>query len=296
VSDGALLVTGASGLLGSYLVRAIEDAGLDAWFAGRSMVPDAPRWLSCDLTEADAVAELWERCAPRVIIHAAALTNVDLCERDPQLADAVNRKSTALLAEHVARADARLVLISTDSVFDGRRGGYSEEDTPEPVNVYAQTKLAAEQAAAGAADHLVVRTNFFGRSNRGHGLAEWILRELQSQQEITGFTDVVFSPLYCGTVAEYVLSLAFGDTRGVLHVGAQDAVSKLAFAELVAQAFGYDRGGIRPGRLADVGLAAPRPLDTSLRVEAATRRLGPLPMVADEIQRLVAERSGAVAE
>lgn len=290
MSGSRILITGASGLLGEYLARAAISRRLDASLVGLSFVPDGdPRWERCDLTEPDSVARLWERVAPQLVVHAAALTNVDLCERDPALADAVNRRTTELLARHAATSGARLVYVSTDSVFDGRRGGYAESDEPAPLNVYARTKLEAEREAAAADDHLVVRTNFFGRSARGHGLAEWILRQLREGNEIVGFSDVAFSPLYCGDFAELLLELTLGETRGIMHVGAADAISKLEFAQVVARTAGYESPRIRTGRLTDVGLAAPRPLDTSLDSSAAARQLGGLPTVEEGVRRMTAE-------
>lgn len=275
MSGRRVLITGASGLLGGYLVRAARSRSLDAAFAsGTTPGGHDPRWSSLDLTGERAVADLWDRMHPDLVIHAAALTNVDLCERDPALADAVNRGAVELLARQAAAHGARLVQISTDSVFDGSRGGYSETDEPAPVNVYARTKVAAEQEAATVDDHLVVRTNFFGRSSRGHGLAEWLLGELAAGKPIVGFSDVVFSPLYCGDFAELLLDLALGDERGILHLGGSGSVSKLEFAKLIAAAYGFDPSLVQPGRLADADLTAPRPLNTSLAVDRAERVLG----------------------
>ena len=297
MSGVRILITGASGLLGAYLARAATSRRLDPSLVGLTLVPeDDPRWLRCDLTDPDSVARLWERVAPQLVVHAAALTNVDLCERDPALADAVNRQTTELLARHAVTSGARLVYVSTDSVFDGRRGGYAETDEPAPLNVYARTKLEAEREAAAADDHLIVRTNFFGRSARGHGLAEWILRQLQDGNEIVGFSDVVFSPLYCGDFAELLLELTLGDTRGIVHLGAADAISKLEFAQLVARAAGVEDPKIRPGRLTEVGLAAPRPLDTSLDSSAAARQFDGLPTVEEGVRRMTAESPAVSAD
>jgi dTDP-4-dehydrorhamnose reductase len=291
-----LLVTGATGLLGSHLVDSIGRRGIDAAFAGLTSVPPGTAWHRCDLTDETAVSELWSRLRPAVVVHAAALTNVDLCEREPELADRVNRRTAELLARRDAAEGARLVLISTDSVFDGARGGYAETDEPAPANVYAATKLAAEREVAAAEDHLVVRTNFFGRSARGHGLAEWLLGRLEAGEEVVGFTDVVFSPLWCHDVAELVLGLALGDARGVLHLGSADAVSKLEFAQTVAETYGFDGAMIRAGRLADVGLEAPRPLNTSLDSSAAASLVGGFPTVEEGVRKMVSLPFAAAAD
>jgi dTDP-4-dehydrorhamnose reductase len=293
-----VLVTGATGLLGAYLVEAARRAEVDAAFVGLTSLPQDPArgWHRCDLTDEREVSELWERVRPSVVVHAAALTNVDLCEREPELADRVNRRTAELLARHARTDGARVVLVSTDSVFDGRRGAYTERDEPAPVNIYARSKLEAEREVASVDDHLVVRTNFFGRSARGSGLAEWLLGRLEAREEIVGFTDVVFSPLPCNDVAELVLELALGDARGLLHLGAADAVSKLEFAQVVAEAYGFGGAAIRPGQLADAGLGAPRPLDTSLDSRLAATLVGGLSTVEEGVRRMVSLPFAAAAD
>jgi dTDP-4-dehydrorhamnose reductase len=284
------LLTGATGLFGPYLARALAAAGHETVAVGRSALPRSTDWVECDLTDPAATKELFARVDPELVVHAAALTNVDLCERDPELADAVNRGTTATLAKLAGAAGSRLVLVSTDSVFDGTRGGYVEEDPTNPLNSYARSKLAAEHELAELESSLVVRTNFFGLSGRGHGLAEWLLRELRAGNEIVGFADVVFTPLYCGTVAELVVELASSGENGMLHLGAGDAVSKLEFALLVADVFGFDRTLVKSGSLDDVGLTAPRPHDTSLISTRAEHLLGRgMPLVAEGVAALRAE-------
>lgn len=279
------LVTGATGLLGPHLRDAVVRSGLEATFVGHSAVPpDLADHVSCDLTVRADVESLWADVRPELVLHAAALTNVDLCESDPELADAVNRGTAATLAALAARDGARIVLVSTDAVFDGNRGNYAEEDETAPVNAYARSKLAAEQELQPAQDHLIVRTNFFGRSERGHGLAEWLLRELGDGRPIVGFADVVFSPLDCDTLAGLLVELALGHTRGILHLGSSDATTKLEFAHGIARAYGFDPGLVTPGLLADVSLHAPRPHDTSLATRRAVEVLGrQLPSVDDGI-------------
>jgi dTDP-4-dehydrorhamnose reductase len=253
-----VLLTGSSGLLGGYLLPAL--LAHDVTVVPVTHTARAPAGgVACDLTDASATSELLEEVAPDVIIHAAALTDVDRCEDDPDLADRVNHISTGLLAS----SNARLVFISTDSVFDGARGAYSEQDTPAPLNEYARSKLRAEERALAAPRGVCIRTNFFGRSNRGHGLAEWLLRELNAGRELVGFEDVVISPLYCHDAAEASAEIALGDAEGVLHLGG-DAINKYDFGVLVAERYGLDPSFVRRGSLSEASMRAPRPLDTSL--------------------------------
>jgi dTDP-4-dehydrorhamnose reductase len=140
----------------------------------------------------------------------------------------------------------------------------------------------------------VLRTNFFGRSHTGIGLADWLLRELGASRPVVGFQDVVFSALDVATLAALILELASTDIRGTLHLGASDAVSKFTFAQFVAKAYDFDPELVRPGLLADAGLSAPRPLDTSLDSGNAAKALGSaLPTVATGVSRMC---SGASSE
>jgi dTDP-4-dehydrorhamnose reductase len=261
-----VLLTGASGLLGEYLAPALRVAG--ATVVPASHTTPVPGGIKCDLTNRTGTAQLLEEVAADVIVHAAALTDVDRCEAEPGVADSVNRLSTELLVE----SGARLVFISTDSVFDGTRGDYSEDDTPAPINEYARSKLRAEQHVLEGGG-LCVRTNFFGRSGRGHGLAEWLLRELGAGREVVGFEDVVISPLYCRDAAAALAELKLGEITGILHLGG-DPVNKYDFGVVVAQKYGLDSSLVRRGSVADVNFRAPRPLDTSLDSSRVENVLG----------------------
>lgn len=283
-----VLLTGASGLLGGYLEPALRATGADVTPVSHT-TPPRPGGVACDLTDARATVQLLERFAPDVIVHAAALTNVDQCEAQPAVADSVNRRSTELLAA----AGTRVVLVSTDSVFDGTRGRYSEDDTPAPLNEYARSKLRAERHVLDTEHGICVRTNFFGRSSRGHGLAEWLLRELGAGREVVGFEDVVISPLYCRDAAKALAEIALGDSAGLLHLGG-GAVNKYAFGVLLAERFGFDRSLVRRGSIHDVNLRAPRPLDTSLDSSRAESLLGrALPSIEESVAAMTSDEFAA---
>jgi dTDP-4-dehydrorhamnose reductase len=225
---------------------------------------------------------------PQIIAHLAAYTDVDWCETHPQEAQGLNVETTRLLASWAAVNGCKFLFMSTDSVFDGYHGPYSELERPAPRNCYAATKFEAEQIVRGIVeDHLIVRGSFYGwNAQNKSSLAEWVLTRLQAGLAVSGFTDVTFSPLLVNTLAEIVLRMLERDLYGTYHVASCDAISKNAFAIAIADIFGFPTNLVQPCLLMDARLRAPRPLDTSLRADKLRRDLGiTLPFVRQDLLR-----------
>jgi dTDP-4-dehydrorhamnose reductase len=283
-----LLVTGASGFLGRHLAREAVAAGRPVALAVHHHASDLPelKVVRADLTVPRAARDLLRRIEPQWVVNCAAFTNVDECERNPARSHALNVELPRLLAEACAEAGAGLVHISTDSVFDGKRGSYSEEDEAAPVNVYARSKLEGERAVEDEyPEALVLRTNFIGVSRSRHaGLADWITTKLESGERILGFTDVIFAPLLVNELARIILAAIDSRLEGLYHTSARDACSKYNFARRLAAAIGLDSGLVDRAVVADANLAAPRPLNISLSPLRLERALGrPMPSVEDAI-------------
>ncbi len=185
-----ILLTGGTGLLGSELLK----LGVDLI---------APRRSELDITDASAVAEYVSKLLPDVIVHAAAVTNNRDIDADPSAALEVNINGTANLAQACLGSGARLVYISSDYVYKGDRGNYSESDEVLPSNLYAWTKLAGEAAVRAVANHLIIRTSF--------GANEF--------QYPAAFTDKWTSKQYVDEVAPKILQAAVGSATGVLNIG-----------------------------------------------------------------------------
>ena len=214
---------------------------------------------------------------------------MELCEKDASRAWAINVDSTKTLATWASEHDAKFVCVSTDSVFDGTRGNYRESDEPAPVNVYARTKLAAEDAVRSRCPNaLIVRTNFFGWSRgRSAGLAEWMLTRLINGERFGGFTDVRFDPLFTEGLAHIILELIRHDARGVFHAGTQDSCSKYEFAIALANVFRLDASLIHPISVDKSPLVARRPKNTSLATEKISAFLGrEMPSVSKQVHAL----------
>lgn len=289
-----LLVTGCSGLLGGHLVRAgAGEFEVCGTFNGNPVSFDGVETVQCDLTD-HPPARLRE-FDPDFVVHCAALTDVDECERDPEKARRLNREMTANVTRLADEVDARLVHISTDAVFDGQTGDRSESDDPSPINVYGETKLDAEQIVTqGRDDSVVVRTSFFGWNTReeSSGLVEWMLHRLRAEEDLPGLADVYFTPLYAGDLATLLFDLLETEYRGVLHLGASERIDKYVFGERVADTFGYDPDDVRPITLGDLDFDADRGRDLSLDTSTARQVLDrQMPSVERGLERMREDRT-----
>jgi len=290
-------VTGATGMLGATLVEAWRrDWQVTA--VGHRFRFDRPgvESVSADLADVDALASLVDRVAPDCIVHCAALTSLDVCEKEPDLARVIHRDATASLARAARRRDATFVYISTDALFSGRERAHREDDPVDPKSVYARTKWEGEGAALQETDGraLVVRTCIVGWSAQPKvSLAEWMLAELRAGRPITGFSDVFFTPLLCNSLERALRRLMQSDVRGLLHVGGADAISKYGFGLAVAKRFGLPEGLVREGSIGDSALLAARPrypcLDSSRYVALTGAALPGVEQDLREMKRLEEE-------
>src|ERR1700678_2032423 len=228
-----ILVTGASGLLGASVISLAQTQGREVvgLYHRHPVRMDGVRCLPADLTDQAETRRIFQELGPSSVVHCAAATEVDWCEQHPEEAHRVNVMVPAVIAEMSAASDARLLYISTDSVFDGERGSYVETDTPGPVNVYAKTKLSGEREVLrqnpGAA---IARVNLYGWNAQNKlSLAEWILNRLTLGKLVPGFSDVVFCPVLANDLAEVLLALLDENLAGLYHVVGSEAVSKYEF-------------------------------------------------------------------
>lgn len=279
-----ILITGASGLLGLNLALEAAGSGRQHTVLGtvnrHALQTDAFQVLEVDLTAPGSVERLVEKTEPDWVINCAALANVDACEDDPDLAFKINVEVPEKLAVHVARGGARLLHISTDAVFDGLRGDYTEEDPPNPQSVYARTKLLGEQAVLRANPAAAVaRVNLYGWSLSGErSLAEFFYYNLAAGKPVMGFTDVFFCPLLVNDLGHILLRMMELELSGLYHAVSSRCLSKYDFGVALAKKFGFDSAAIRPASVKESGLKAARSPNLCLCSEKLAAALGgPLP-------------------
>ena len=273
-----VLLTGASGLFGAnFLWQYAPHYELIAATHQHPLKTAAAAPRTLDITDGAAVMAAVRRLRPAVIVHAAAMTGVDACEDQPERAMAINADGPAHLAEAAAAVGAYLIALSTDYVFDGARGGYREEDPPNPLGVYARTKrLGEERVLARDPRATVVRTTLYGwNAQPKQSFAERVLTGAERGDPTTAFVDMYWSPILANDLADAVAALIARPSPGLLHVAGRQRCSRYEFACAVATTFGHDPAQVvRPGRLAEARLKAPRPPDASLDVTRAERVLG----------------------
>ena len=237
-------------------------------FSGYShSLPEKGMALKLDLVVDNSIQKAVEQVQPEIIFHTAALTDVDRCEAERDLACRINARGTKVLAEAAKKAGAFLVYISTDYVFDGQRGMYKEEDAANPICHYGYTKLLGEKHA-----ECVARTCVIYGSKPASGkinFALWILEKLQKGEEIRIVTDQYVSPTLNTNLAGMLLEAGEQSREGIYHLAGATRISRYDFACRLADVFELERSLIIPAKMTDLCWKARRPMDSSMDVSKA---------------------------
>jgi len=242
-----IIVTGASGMLGHYVLKA---AGPDAIGAYNTSKPSASVQGTSNLVQADistqaGISKLMA-LKPEAVINCAALASADDCEVNQGLAKAVNTDAVGMLSKACRKSGCSLVHISTDFVFSGRQGMYKESDEPSPVNFYGWTKMMGEKQLHP--EDLCVRTALFGWSHgKRQNIADWVVSSLRQGKEVPAFTNSFFTPIYAGDLARLLLEMLEKGYQGTYHAAGIERVSKHTFALKAAEAFGLDKSLVKQG-------------------------------------------------
>ncbi len=275
-----ILITGASGLLGlNVALEAADQYTVFGQVNSNAIRTETFTVLPTDLLEPGAVERLLDQSQPDWVIHCAALANLEACEQNPGLARQLNTAIPQKLASECRKGGARLLHVSTDAVFDGRTGGYTEQDQPNPLSTYAQTKYQAELAVAAANPAAVIaRVNLFGWSLSGRrSLAEFFFHNLSVGKPVMGFTDVYFCPLLVNDIAHIFFKMLEWELSGLYHVLSADCMTKYDFGVQIAKRFGLNSSLIAPQSVFDSALKAPRSPNLTLKVDKLIHDLGETP-------------------
>ena len=278
-----IVVTGANGLLGQTLINSLVTDGnhkVSATSSGDNRNPNTKGYTykSVDLANAASLKDYLLNTKPDVVIHAGAMTQVDHCEQQPEVSKAINYHATCTIANACVEIGAKLVFLSTDFVFDGQAGPYTEEDAAKPLSIYAMHKWQAEQYLLQCENlqYAIARTQLvYGyvpgmqRSN----LVLWVLHSLQQNKKINVVNDQFRTPTLVNDLADACLLLCNATHTGIWHISGNDMVSMYDMAIMVANTAGLDSSLINPCDSATLGQPAPRPPKTGFNITKAQKKL-----------------------
>jgi len=282
-----LLITGVSGLLGNNLAYYFKDKyEILGLYNSHPVIINGIRTEECDITSKDSTKRVICEFNPSIVLHCASLTNVDQCEIDQESARKINILSTKYLVESVIDKDVKLIYISTDAVYDGVKGNFSENDNITPLNYYGQSKYEGELEIAKKDNSLVFRTNIFGWNIQDKkSLGEWILDELRANINIKGFEDAYFSSVYTLEFARIIDIAIQKDLSGVYNCGSADTYSKYEFAQKIAEFFKFEENLISPVSIDEFNFKAKRGKRLTLNIEKLQNKLDyKLPTIDQSIE------------
>ena len=254
-------------------------------------VPSVGVPIQIDLGNIDKIAPVFNMIKPDVIVHSAAITDVDLCESQRELALTINYKVTDAIAQVASHLKAFVVYISTDYVFDGTKGRYNESDKPNPVNFYGATKLHGEEAIENRlSDFLIARTSVLYGSTHASGKMNfvlWLLERLSKRQPTSVLVDQYVSPTLNSNLAEMILEAVDLRVKGILHLAGANRVSRYGLALSICSEWDLDSSLLIRASIHDMDWAAKRPEDSSLDITRARNILTNGPVSISDSLRLL---------
>lgn len=264
-------ISGGSGLLGERLAAVSNDN--DELTLVHNSNP-SENTIKCDITNEKEVKSAVEKENPDVIIHCAAMTNVDLCEDESKMAYSVNGDGTGFLAKAAHDINAKIIYVSTDFVFDGERGYYKEDEKVNPLGIYAKSKYDGEvQLAKYSDDWAIARVSVLYGWHSRLNFTTWVIEQLRQKNEINIVTDQINSPTLADNAAEAIFKIAQKNKNGIFHTAGNDAINRFDFTRKIADAFDLDDSLINPTTSSQFIQKAPRPRDSSLNVNKVEKEL-----------------------
>jgi dTDP-4-dehydrorhamnose reductase len=278
--DEKILITGASGLVGTYLLVEMKTDYIDnIYVTTHESGPTFGKPIQLDLAHTRNVSEMLEKLRPDIIVNLAALTNVDQCEIDRKLATRLNKDLVSAISKYVynSNRNAYIVHVSTDYVFDGTVGNYNEDSQTNPINWYGITKLQGENEISnklGENNWCIARTSTpYGIHQKKQSFPLFIIKKLRNYESVKVMTDQYTSPTYAMNLSKMIKEIIDRRIKGVIHVSGASRLSRYEQALEVAKLLGLDRTLILNVRMDEMGMKANRPRDSSLNTSKASKIL-----------------------
>jgi len=263
-----LLIIGGSGLLGSVLIDyALPKHEIFSTYNKNSILKDDVNWTQIELLDdRNKITDLIDTIRPQCVIHTAAHPSVDLCEKDPEVANRLHVDITKDISISCKKNNSKLIYLSTDAVFGGQLDKrYIETDRSNPINHYGKTKLAAEKIILDAnSDNVVLRTAVIYGWHKKSRFTNWILEYLKDGKTVDPYIDQFNTPTLVDDLAKAILRIIDLGVSGLYHAAGKTCLNRYEFARSLADAFGYDKDLIKPATAQIKRQDAPRPMSTCL--------------------------------
>ena len=279
-----ILVTCAAGLVGHQVVRDLEEQGDTVYSGFHNTKPERGVPTQIDLSCSDKIKQVITKVNPDAIIHLAAITNVDQCEKEKDLALKINAQATETLSKQAAKYNSFFVYVSTDYVFDGKYGMKKEIDEPNPIGYYGQSKLEGEKAVMNlASSWCIARTSTpFGLHPTKKSFPVYLVENLLANKNINVVVDQFTSPTYVPNLSKMLIEIAKRQIVGLVHLAGATRISRYELAELLADKLNLDKKLLKPVNISDMDWSARRPKDSSLDVSKALSLLNEKPLIIEQ--------------
>lgn len=286
-----IFITGISGLLGCAMARQYQDEYkvVGTYYSNKIYI-DRVKTVGIDLNNYEETKSLITHENPDLIIHTAALANVDLCEKNPEIAKRLNVDQAVNIA-HIAKGiSSKLVFISTDQLFGGTKPLRREDDKLNPINEYAKTKAVAEKEIQNlySNNSLIVRTNFFGNGlSQKASFSDWALKKIKNNESQNYFTNIYYTPILMSLLNQYIMDLVKLDEVGIYNICGSERINKYDFVVKLAEVFGLSQDSIIKKEYVIGDLTADRPTDLSISCVKLEQKLGiKVPTTEEQIKIL----------
>ncbi|MFA7228816.1 MAG: dTDP-4-dehydrorhamnose reductase [Melioribacteraceae bacterium] len=288
-----ILIIGSNGMLGQRLTEFFRnDNKIELKCASaedESFIPGID-YTRLDIRQKNKVRELILGFFPDFVINAAAYTNVDKSESEKETAWKINVNGVENIALYSWTIDAHLIHISSDYIFDGKNGPYSEIDKPNPIGYYGRTKLAAENSIrTSGVRFTILRTNIlYGTVNFGRpDFVNWVINSLKANQKIKIVTDQTGNPTFIDDIVSAINRVIEFKKEGIYNIGGKEIISRYDFTMRIVKFFGLDEKLVIPVITEELNQPAPRPLKSGLVTLKAETELGYKPAAIETSLELI---------
>ena len=276
-----VFITGANGLLGQAIIslftRETDYELITSSVEDKPFLEYGHKYEKLDITNKEEVKKLIGYYEPNVIINCAAYTEVDKCETERELCWRLNVDGVKNIIIAAKKCDAKIIHFSTDYIFDGKNGPYTEDATPNPLSFYGRSKLASENALISSGiEHVIIRTMvLYGIGNTiKKNFALWLVETLKKKQAVTIVTDQIGNSTIADDLAYGTYKIIEKNRTGIYNIAGKDILSRYDFALKLCEVFGFDKKLVSPILTSELSQPAPRPLNSGLIVLKAEADLG----------------------